>query len=325
VDVHTHEMAGRLMNAYVALGCQRTWTCAPYQAGHRPRLGEHVAWGESNAVVFCNSVLGARTERYGDFLDICCAIVGRAPAHGLHLDENRLPVAAVDLKHLSRTMVGNDAFYPVLGTWLGREFVDRVVVFDGLPTSIDEDQLKALGAAAASSGAIGLFHVLGRTPEIHGMEALLRANPVPMVFRPSASDLLAATPGTVVVPGQRIDAVALGSPHFSPVEMRKLLGLAAGRKFVVPFYVCTGRHTIEAMEQNFLQVLKDINVILVVDTCIVVTPILPSGGGLLMTNSGKFAHYAKPLIGYDVIYGSLAECVESAVVGKLVRSEFLWG
>lgn len=322
-DAHATEMARRLMKAYVTLGCQPTWTCAPYQAGHRPKLGEHVAWGESNAVVFCNSVLGARTERYGDFLDICCAIAGRAPAHGLHLDENRVPVAKVDLTGLSPAMFRNDAFYAVLGTWLGREFGDKVVMFDGLPSSVDEDQLKALGAAAASSGAIGLFHILGRTPEIQTVEAL-RSTSVQVVLRPSAKELLTATPGTPGYVGQVIDAVALGSPHFSAAEMKNFVRLAAGRRFVVPVYVCTGRHTIEAMEPTILQELRAVNATLVVDTCVVVTPILPPSGGLLMTNSGKFAHYAKPLIGYDVVFGSLGECVESAVSGKLVRCESLW-
>src|SRR5262249_12408450 len=101
-------MARRLMDAYRALGCQPTWTCAPYQAGHRPAFGQHVAWGESNAVVFCNSVLGARTERYGDFLDICAALSARAPETGLHLDDNRRPTLLVDCSRLERRLVEED-------------------------------------------------------------------------------------------------------------------------------------------------------------------------------------------------------------------------
>ena len=114
------DLAYRLMSAYQKLGCRPTWTCAPYQAGHRPGLGEQVAWGESNAVAFVNSVLGARTNRYGDFLDICCAIVGRAPAAGLHLDENRIASVHVDLTALTSSLRANDVLFPVLGSWLGR-------------------------------------------------------------------------------------------------------------------------------------------------------------------------------------------------------------
>ena len=100
-DPATSAMARRLMVACEALGCAPTWTCAPYQAGHRPRLGAHVAWGESNAVAFVNSVLGARTNRLGDFLDLCCAIAARAPRYGLHLDENRRARIVIDVSGLS--------------------------------------------------------------------------------------------------------------------------------------------------------------------------------------------------------------------------------
>ena len=121
---HEREMASRMMTAYRELGCEQTWTCAPYQAGHRPRFGAQVAWGESNAVAFCNSVLGARTNRYGDFLDIACAIAGRAPDYGLHRTENRAATVIVDVTHvpgtetvdrfrqLAGSVVGGLAFYP---------------------------------------------------------------------------------------------------------------------------------------------------------------------------------------------------------------------
>src|SRR6478736_7256226 len=120
LPAHQHDMAKRMMDAYRALGCEPTWTCAPYQAGHRPRLGAQVAWGESNAVAFCNSVLGARTNRYGDFLDIACAISGRAPDYGLHRPENRVATLLIDVGGLSRELRRADVFYPVLGTILGR-------------------------------------------------------------------------------------------------------------------------------------------------------------------------------------------------------------
>jgi hypothetical protein len=106
----TRDMALRLMRAYQAIGCKPTWTCAPYQSGHRPALGQDVAWGESNAVAFCNSVLGARTNRYGDFMDIACAIIGKAPRYGLHLPENRLATLVVDTSRLSAKLKHLDAW-----------------------------------------------------------------------------------------------------------------------------------------------------------------------------------------------------------------------
>src|SRR4051794_36422615 len=126
-------MARRMMEAYRTLGCEQSWTCAPYQAGHRPSFGSDVAWGESNAVVFCNSVLGARTNRYGDFLDIACAITGRAPQYGLHLGENRRAHLVFDVSALSGAFLASSHAWPVLGSLYGREVGDAVGVVMGVP------------------------------------------------------------------------------------------------------------------------------------------------------------------------------------------------
>ena len=114
------KMALRLMVAHQKMGCASTWTCAPYQAGMRPTFGQQVAWGESNAVAFTNTVLGARTNRYGDFLDIACAISARAPYYGLHCSENRRARLLIDVSGLPQKLVREDAFFPVLGSMIGR-------------------------------------------------------------------------------------------------------------------------------------------------------------------------------------------------------------
>ena len=327
---HKREMALRLMRAYQALGCSPTWTCAPYQAGHRPALGEHVAWGESNAVAFANSVLGARTNRYGDFMDICCAIAGRAPRTGLHLRERRRATVVVDTGAVDPELKRRDVFYPVLGTWLGATVGDQVAVFTGLPGAVTEDQLKAMGAAAASSGAVGLFHVEGVTPEAPNLEAALGgtspggASPETVIaLRPSALRTARDTLSTAVA--GRIDAVAVGSPHFSIEEFRCLDALLPAAPFAIPFYVCTGRSEYRRLEASGrLSRFLDAGVEIVVDTCVVVTPILPPGDGVLMTNSGKFAHYTPANTGYGVVYGSLEDCVSSAIRARVIRDERLW-
>src|SRR5581483_6728056 len=130
-DPETASMARRLMAASEAIGARATWTCAPYQAGHRPRLGAHVAWGESNAVAFVNSVLGARTNRLGDFLDLCCAITGRAPCYGLHLDQNRRARLVFEAECLRPELLRLDAFYPVLGALIGSEAGSSVAAITG--------------------------------------------------------------------------------------------------------------------------------------------------------------------------------------------------
>ncbi len=321
-------LAERMQRAYEALGCMPSWTCAPYQAGHRPRLGEHVAWGESNAIVFANSVLGARTARYGDFLDVCCALTARAPFAGLHRDEARHATITIDASRLSAGLRAEEAFYPVLGAWLGRETSGEVAAITGLAADLDEDRLKALGAAAASTGAVGLFHVVGRTPEAPdlataggGREPARRLVLTAEMLR----DSHAALSTRDVAAGVTIDAVAIGSPHLSLQEIDRLLALFAGRRGRVPFYACTGRHVTDRLARDGRRAaLAAAGVTLVADTCVVVTPILPDGTGLIMTNSGKFAHYMKPNTGRDVVFGTLADCVDSAVAGRLVRDLRSW-
>jgi predicted aconitase len=325
-DAHRATMARRQMEAYLALGCSPTWTCAPYQAGHRPGLGEQVAWGESNAIAFANSVLGARTERYGDFLDACCALTGRAPLHGLHREENRRATVVVDVTEVPSELKGRDVFYPVLGTWLGLEVGTEVSAIVGLPKSTTEDQLKALGAAAASSGAVALFHVVGVTPEAPTLEAATGGARPHRIVRLDADMLRASLDRlSTAASVDRVDAVAVGSPHFSREEFAELARLLAGRRLVVPFYACTGRGVVAELEADgTLAQLAAAGVEIVADTCVVVTPILPAKGGVLMTCSGKFAHYGPSNTGYDVVYGSLEDCVASALAGRVVRDEEVW-
>jgi len=326
VDQSKTSMARRQMDAYVSMGAQPTFTCAPYQIGHEPGVGEQVAWGESNAIAFANSVLGARTERYGDFLDACCALTGRAPLYGLHIAKNREAKVVVDVTAVPGALKDQDVFYPVLGTWLGLEVGREIPLIVGLPPTVTRDQLKALGASAASTGAVALFHVLEVTPEAPTLDAVIsKDGPVRQIaLKP---DMVKRALGrlTTADAAEQIDAVAVGSPHFSITEFEALLKLIRGRCFAVPFYACTARDTLRDLERRGdLHVLHEAGVEIVADTCVVVTPILPESGSVLMTNSGKFAHYGPSNTGYDVVYGSLEDCVESAVSGIVVRTEGIW-
>ncbi len=315
---HERGMASRMMTAYRQLGCEQTWTCAPYQAGHRPRFGAHVAWGESNAVAFCNSVLGARTNRYGDFLDIACAIAGRAPDYGLHRTENRRATVVFDVSQIDPKFLYSEMAWPVLGHLYGRLIGTSIGVVSGLNFRPWEDVLKAFGAAAASAGSVGLFHVTGATPEAseEGIALHFRAPDERIMVTPAmvrdAQSRLSTTDRV-----DHIDAVAIGSPHLSLEEFDSLRRLLNGRKLAVPIYACTGRHVLRVLERDgYRQQLESLGIVIVADTCVVVTPILPEKpGAILMTNSGKFAHYAPANTGYSVLYGSMADCVESAITG----------
>lgn len=318
---HERDMARRMMKAYITLGCEPSWTCSPYQAGHRPALASDVAWGESNAVVFCNSVLGARTNRYGDFLDIACAIAGRAPKYGLHLPENRRATFIFDVSGLPRQAFAEESFWPILGSLYGRKAGTAIGVVKGVPLHPGEDALKAFGAASASTGGVGLFHIAGVTPEAPTVEAIISDNITLETLEINQTDFLAQKQRMATVKGaSRIDAVAIGSPHLSTGEFIRLEKIVAGRKLSVPFYACTGRHALADIDQSGLRKrLEASGITVVADTCVVVTPIMKElSGGVLMTNSGKFAQYAPGNTGYGVLFGSMAECVESAVTGRPV-------
>lgn len=315
LDPQERKLAYRQMLAHETMGCAPSWTCAPYQAGARPEFRDQVAWGESNAVAFANSVLGARTNRYGDFLDIACAVTGRAPYCGLHCPENRVAELVLDVSELS---FADPSDYAVLGALAGHKAGSRVCAITGLPQDLAEDELKSLCAAAASTGAVGLIHLVGLTPEAPTLAAVAGAAPTHVSV--SAKMMGEARRQLSLAKDGPIDSVALGSPHFSADECRALFALADNTPFQVPVYVCTGRHSYTALqEEGLVEKLERLGVVFVVDTCVVVTPILPAKPGVMMTNSAKFAHYATGNTGHIPVFGPLRDCVASAQVGEVVR------
>jgi predicted aconitase len=320
------EMARRQMMAYQSMGCLPTWTCAPYQTEHAPHFGEQIAWGESNAIVFANSVIGARTERYPDLLDICAAITGRVPAFGLHLDENRRGEVLVILKRVPLALQRQGSFYPVLGHLLGKVAGDGVPVIEGLQVVPDEDQLKALGAAAASSGNVGLFHIPGVTPEAPTREAAFGGRHPTRQVEVDMPTLRAGRAELTTAAGDTLDLVVLGSPHFSLAEFRALAALLHGRRHpAVRFLVTTSRAVAHlARQAGLLEPLEAFGGEVTVDTCILASPMLPPEIRRLMTNSGKYAYYAPGLLGAQVAYGSLEDCVRSATAGRVIRDDSLW-
>lgn len=321
------EKARRQMVAYQSMGCAPTWTCAPYQTKLRPAFGQQVAWGESNAIVFANSVLGARTERYPDLLDICCAITGRVPARGLHLTENRAGEILMQLVDVPVEVQREDSFYPVLGHLIGKIAQDKVPVVEGLSVEPAEDQLKALGAAAASSGTVALFHLVGVTPEAPTLEAAFQGRPPQRELAVDMGWLREARRELTTAAGQDLDMVVLGSPHFSLAEFKQLAPLLAGRRAhpEVKFLVTTSRAMAHLAERaGYLQALKDFGGQVTVDTCILASPMLPEQVRLLMTNSAKYAYYAPGLLNTEVTFGGLEDCVRSAVAGQVLREEGRW-
>lgn len=302
--------ARELMDLYVAMGCRATWTCAPYQSEVRPGLGEQIAWAESNAIVFANSVLGARTERYGDFLDICAAVTGRAPAVGLHLDDGRRPRLVLDFGGV-RERFADEVGYALAGYVVGRVADNRVAWLRGLPASTSEDQLKALGAAAASSGAVGLFHAEGLTPEA----VSLMPDPAAPVVQVDDATLERARRSLNTTSASVVDAISLGTPHYSLDEMQRLGDLVEGRRARMPVYVNTSRGVLDRLGRPGLARLEAAGVTVVTDTCTYITPILDPSLRVVMTDSVKWAYYAPTNLGVEVVFGSVRECLDAAMSG----------
>jgi predicted aconitase len=322
LDDRTRGRAKRLMDAYVAMGCRPTWTCAPYQLSERPALGEHIAWAESNAIVFANSVLGARTNRYGDFIDICAAIAGRVPESGLHTDEGRRATLLLRLDGDACALADDDLLYPVLGHLLGRRAGSEVCAVEGLPDDVSEDRLKAIGAAAASSGAVALFHAIGVTPEAPTRDAVAapdaREEVVTLADLRAARDELSPNQD-----GAEIGAVCVGTPHASEEELRRLADLVGTAYPRVPFYVNAGRAQLAGVG-SVADELADAGITVVTDTCTYITPILQGITGPVMTDSGKWAWYAPSNLGVEVALGSLEDCVRSAAAGRVLRDHAGW-
>jgi hypothetical protein len=319
------EKARRQMIAYESMGCVPTWTCAPYQTEHRPQFGQQIAWGESNAIVFANSIIGARTERYPDLLDICAAITGRVPAFGLHLTENRTGQVLVRLVDIPRGVQEQETFFPILGHLLGKISHDLIPVVEGMEISPTDDQFKALCAAVAASGMVGLFHMVGITPEAPTREAAFQGRKPQMEIMITLKDIRAASHELSTDEGGWLNMVVVGCPHFSLDEFRHLVELLEDktRHPDVQFLVTTSRAAKAlATQEGFLQTLDAFGGRITLDTCILATPMLPPEIKVLMTNSAKCAFYTPGLLNKKVVFGSLQDCVHSAVEGRVVREDW---
>ena len=319
-DRSIQRAAQRLMDAHVELGCESSFTCAPYQLKNRPAKGDQIAWAESNAIVFANSVLGARTSRYGDFLDLAAAITGRAPYAGLHVEANRAGQIVFNVGSFAG-LLSRDIYFAALGLLVGKVAGAIVPVLTGLPDDTTEDELKALGAAAASSGAVALFHAVGITPEAPTLAAALQGNAPLKTVDVELADLDAIRRNlNSARDGDELVAVSLGTPHFSVTEFERLAQILDRfeGKPQTDFYVNTSRYILWQLEEiGLAQQFERRGIQIVVDTCTYITPVMKKLTGLVMTNSGKWASYAPANIGVTVAYASMTECVHSAFEGKV--------
>jgi hypothetical protein len=313
--------AARLADAYVRMGCRPTFTCSPYLLASAPQAGEAIAWAESNAVIFANTVLGARTPKHPDFLDLCIALTGRAPLSGVYLTENRKAGTVIDVD-LPENI--DDAFWPLIGYLAGHAAPDSIPLLRGLASAQPStDDLKALCAAFGTTSAAPMLHIEGVTPEAEGAAvAGAKRKTITRAEMAEAWTRLNAGP-------EQVELVAIGSPHASLNECRALAAALAGRKRHpdVAVIVTAGHHVIaEARAEGTLYSLEQSGVRIVPDLCwcSISEPVFPAHTRTLITNSGKYAHYGPGLSNRAVRFGNLADCVEAAVSGGVPARLPVW-
>jgi len=319
--------AKELMQLYADLGCRTVWTCAPYQLPDGPGLGDHIVVGESNAVSFYNAAVGARTNKYGDYLDVACGLTGYAPMYGLHTDEGRRATLLFDTSAIPDSLKQQDIYYHLLGTAVGQQAGKRIPAIDALDPDVGEDALKAVSAAAAAAGGVEHWHGIGRTPEAPDQATAFAGHEPAQTVQITLDTLAAARRSLTSASDGPVEMVALGTPHFSFTEFASLVPMLDGRK-VHPgtkLYISTSRHVRDLAAQNgWIEILEEAGAQIIVDTCTYFSPAVRGCKGRVMTNAAKWAWYAPGLLGVEVCFGSLEECSESAVKGEVWRDKNLW-
>ena len=292
----------RIIDAFKQMGIVITATCTPYLAGNLPRFREHIAWSESSAVSFSNSVIGARTNREGGPSALAASLCGRTPNYGLHLWENRQPTVRIDVE----ANLSFNADFGALGYYVGKMVKNKIPYFTGI-TDANTDQLKTLGAAMAASGAVALYHIEGLTPEADLVEKKdLETITVTQQNLEDTFDTLNE--------GTEPDIVILGCPHASLREIAVLAEKVQGKHLRKPVWICTSRMMKEAADRmGFTQTIESAGGNVVADTCMVVSPIEDMGYQKTGVNSGKAANYLPGFCKQKVVFTNIDKLIEAVL------------
>lgn len=314
-DPEMSKAASGVAEAYMKMGASVSFTCAPYLLKSAPKAGENIGWAESNAVVFANSVLGARTQKYPDFLDVFIALTGRAPNGGCHTEKGRMPTVCVTVHQVDNW---DDSLFPLVGYTVGEIVGSEVPLIIGMEdTNPRISDLKAFGAAFATTSAAAMFHIRNVTPEAMKMGRLRESLRQVYISAHNLQDSWRKLNSSI---DSSVSLVSLGNPHFSLDEMQEFSRLVKGRSKnpKTPFIITTSREIYEnAAQAGYVGPAEAFGASFITDTCwcMIGDPIIPLGGKNIMTNSGKYAHYAPGLVNRGVHFGSLSQCIEAAESG----------
>jgi hypothetical protein len=297
----------RIVRAYEAMGVTPSCTCTPYLAGNRPAAGEHLAWSESSAVTFANSVLGARTNREGGPSALAAALCGRTPEYGLHLDGPRAPQVLVRVE----APVASAADWGALGAAIGRAAPGLVPLIEGAAPA-GEEPLMALSAALPTFGGTAIFHVAGATPEAGRF-----ARPAAEVAVGNRE--LDDVRGALDDGADEVDLVFVGCPHATLGTVRQVARLLRGRKVRTTLWVAVSRAVREQAErEGLVEAIAASGGLVVADTCFVVAP-LAGRFRSAVTDSAKGCYYARGPNAMRVRLAAIEECVEIGIRGFGIR------
>lgn len=306
------EKQERVVRAYESMGCMNTASCTPYYQGFLPRFGEHTAWGESSAVVFLNSVLGARNNREGGPATLASALTGRTPCYGMHLDENRAGTVVCRVE----TPLKDISDYGALGHFMATVPQPDIPVFENVPAPATEE-LVMLGASLAAWGSCAMFHMVGVTPEAPTCGHALKGKKVPQVVF-GEKELREHREAMNCAKSRAIDLVALGCPHMSLRQLKEIADLLDGRRIKegVSLWVQTNLATRgAAADLGYVEAIERAGGIVTQDLCVVLSVPEALGFRTLATNSAKMRFYAPGSNKIDVWYGTTRHCIDAALTG----------
>lgn len=301
----------RVIDVFARMGVITTCSCTPYLFGNTPHYGEHIAWAESSAVCYANSVLGARTNREGGPSALAAALTGVTPAYGYHLDENREPTVKVEVEiptSLETEELGTHHFGAlgkVIGNKLEGETHKQVPTIAGIPQASVE-ALKSFCASIATYGGVGLFHMQGITPEAAQM------TPPESVIAISWSEVLTEIDAMSDAVPEDVDFVSLGCPHLSIKEIARIAELLEGRQVKKEFWITTARPTKQIADMmSYTRVIEASGAKFAADTCCVVAPI-KGRFHALATDSAKACYYAYGKNNFKTVFLPFDEVVRQA-------------
>ena len=294
----------RAIDAFAKMEIITTCSCTPYLIGNTPHYGQHIAWAESSAVCYSNSVIGARTNREGGPSALAAALTGRTPNYGYHLDKNRHGQVLITV---NAPIKGTDEF-GVLGKIIGDKLVElgkKIPYITGIPSATVEE-LKSFCASVATYGGTALFHMEGITPEFNNYP-----KPSEIRFEIYQNDLDAAR-SELIDKDIEIDFVSIGCPHASIHEIANLSKFLVGKEVKKEFWITTARPTKKlADEAGYTKIIEDAGAKFAADTCCVVAPIKGRFKGI-MVDSAKACYYGRAKNKFKVKIGSIEQCVEEA-------------